>query len=62
MVNVLLDKGARVNKRENYHGGCIPLHYAAANGHIEVINALLVKGANVYEERWETKDSFVLCH
>ena len=40
----MLSHGARSNIRDA--GGATPLHYAAANGHKEVVQMLMKKGAD----------------
>jgi uncharacterized protein len=42
LVQTLIDKGAEVNKK-----GWAPLHYAAANGHDDVVRLLLDKSAYI---------------
>ena len=44
-VNALLEKGAEVNRP-----GWTPLHYAAANGNIDIVRALLDKSAYIDAE------------
>jgi ankyrin repeat protein len=46
-VSLLLDKGAKVEQRDNTPGGLLPLHYAARKGNWETLEALLAKGAKV---------------
>jgi len=45
MVELLIDKGADVNARDE--AGWTPLHYAAFNGHKDVAELLIAKGADV---------------
>jgi ankyrin repeat protein len=45
MVELLIDKGADVNARDE--SGWTPLHYAAFNGHKDVAELLIAKGADV---------------
>ena len=45
-VNLLLWSGARVNARENWNGQS-PLHWAAAEGHGAVVEALIAGGADI---------------
>lgn len=46
-VRLLLDKGAKVEQRDNTPGGLLPLHYAARKGNWEALEALLAKGAKI---------------
>jgi ankyrin repeat protein len=43
LVQTLLDRGASVNRV----GGWTPLHYAATNGHADIVKLFLQKGARV---------------
>jgi ankyrin repeat protein len=45
VVSLLLDKGATVNKKDNF--GATALIYASENGQAEVVSLLLAKGAQV---------------
>ena len=45
LVTRLLDRGAKVNARDNL--GRMPLFPAAANGHVAVVRLLLKRGADV---------------
>jgi len=44
-VQILLDKGANVNSKDNY--GYPALYFAAQNGHTEIVKIMLKKGAEV---------------
>ena len=43
LVNTLLERGASINRV----GGWTPLHYAATNGHTEIMKLFIEKGARV---------------
>ncbi|BDG76405.1 ankyrin repeat domain-containing protein [Wolbachia pipientis] len=47
IVNVLLEKGADVNRKNWYD--MTPLHLAAGNGHVDIVNLLLEKEVVVDE-------------
>ncbi|WP_265025261.1 ankyrin repeat domain-containing protein [Wolbachia endosymbiont (group B) of Pammene fasciana] len=51
IVNVLLEKGADVNRKNWYD--MTPLHLAAGNGHVDIVNLLLEKGV-VVDERYHS--------
>ena len=52
VVQLLLDNGADLNKRDNYgitplnRAGATPLHWAAEEGHKDVVKLLIVRGAD----------------